>query len=194
MALSTKDAILITQPLLNSIPYHLLHHYDPAFIEKYNLYSAGRLATHQVPIKLYRSNPSAYNIQYGRQIVDQGDTIITEEQCPVSNKSSSITVRIFQPGPSWDEREARGVYVNFHGGGWFSGGLDTDFDFCKRLVHELGIVVFDVDYRLSPEWKFPVPIEDCWEAFNWVSTYLLATVAFFTEEWVGRSVMKRRKS
>lgn len=46
----------------------------------------------------------------------------------------------------------------------------TDFDFCKRLAHEVGCVVFDVDYRLSPEYKFPIPVNDCWEAFNWVAT------------------------
>lgn len=77
-------------------------------------------------------------------------------------------MRIFEPDVKvWGE-EPRAAYVNFHGGGWVFGGLATDNDFCKRLSHELGVVCFDVDYRLAPENKFPVPVEDCWTAFNWV--------------------------
>lgn len=68
-------------------------------------------------------------------------------------EGGEITVRIFQPPPpsGTTEAEARPVYVNFHGGGWVFGGLETDNDFCKRLTHELGCVAFDVDYRLAPE-------------------------------------------
>ena len=62
----------------------------------------------------------------------------------------------------------RPVYINFHGGGWVFGGLATDVDFCKQLCHELGVVAFDVDYRLAPEFKFPIPVDDCWTAFNWI--------------------------
>lgn len=43
-----------------------------------------------------------------------------------------------------------------------------DYDFCKRIAHEVGCVVIDVDYRLSPEFKYPIPVDDCWAAFNWV--------------------------
>ncbi len=79
-------------------------------------------------------------------------------------------MRVFEPDPAvYGEGEGgRPVYVNFHGGGWVFGGLGTDFDFCKRLAHEVGVVAFDVDYRLSPEHKFPIPLNDCWDAFNWV--------------------------
>lgn len=51
---------------------------------------------------------------------------------------------------------------------WVFGGLFVDYDFCKRIAHEVGCVVIDVDYRLSPEFKYPIPVDDCWAAFNWV--------------------------
>lgn len=83
-------------------------------------------------------------------------------------EGGEITVRISQPSLTDPEQKPRSVYINFHGSGWVFGGLATDNDFCKRLVHELGCVAFDVDYRLAPEFKFPIPVDDCWAAFNWV--------------------------
>lgn len=68
-----------------------------------------------------------------------------------------------------DASKKRPTYINFHGGGWVFGGLFVDADFCRRVCKETGAVVFDVDYRLAPEFKFPIPVDDCWAAFQWVS-------------------------
>ncbi|KAH8646241.1 putative esterase [Xylariales sp. PMI_506] len=172
MATSSQPPVLIEKPLLNSIPEDLQARFDPTYLEYYNKYSAGRLATHQTPIEDYRRDPLKYTISYGRQIVDTGSLVITEQKCPVGD-GAEITVRIFQPAGGVTVQK-RPVYVNFHGGGWVFGGLATDNDFCKRLVHELGCVVFDVDYRLAPEHKFPIPVDDCWAAFNWVRDHKAA--------------------
>ncbi|KAH7386367.1 putative esterase [Cadophora sp. MPI-SDFR-AT-0126] len=166
MAVSTKVAETQSHPLLNSIPPSLLPHFEPTYIEYYNKYSAGRLATHQVPIESFRADPNAYLTSYGRALVDQGALKIADQKCPVSG--GEITIRIFEPDVEKFGRERKPVYVNFHGGGWVFGGLQTDFEFCKRVAHEVGAVVFDVDYRLSPEFKYPIPVNDCWEAFNWI--------------------------
>ncbi|CAJ2506621.1 Uu.00g078070.m01.CDS01 [Anthostomella pinea] len=165
MATSTKPPALTTQPLINSIPADLAPQFEPTYVEYYNNYSAGRLATHQVPIKEYRKDPLRYTISYGHEIIDDGPLVITEEQCPVAD--GTITVRIFQPDEASGQKP-RPVYVNFHGGRWAFGGLETDNEFCKRLALELGCMVFDVDYRLAPEHKFPTAVNDCWAAFNWV--------------------------
>jgi len=107
-----------------------------------------------------------YTIAYGRQLVDKGKLKITEQKCPVDG--GEITVRIFEPDAEKFGDGKKSVYVNFHGGGWVFGGLVTDFDFCKRVSHEIGAVCFDIDYRLAPEFKYPTAINDCWEAFNWI--------------------------
>ena len=166
MATSTQKSIIISQPLLNSIPEDLLPRFEPTYVEYYNKYSAGRLATHQVPIEAYRADPLKYTIAYGRQLIDQGDLKITDQKCPVNG--GEITIRIFEPDSKKFGDTPKPVYINFHGGGWVFGGLPTDFDFCKRVSHDVGGVVFDVDYRLAPEYKFPIPLNDCWQAFNWV--------------------------
>ncbi|KAF8851197.1 hypothetical protein BDZ45DRAFT_539841, partial [Acephala macrosclerotiorum] len=157
----------ISLPLINSIPPHLEPKFESTYVEYYNKFSAGRLATHQVPIESYRANPGKYTTSYGRALYPSTGLTITTQICPVSSPPGSIKVQIFES----ENKEGDGkklVYVNFHGGGWVFGGLPTDFDFCKRIANETGAVCFDVDYRLAPEEGFPCQVVDCWEALNWI--------------------------
>ena len=175
MAASSKVSTPVSQPLLNSIPEDLISRFEPTYVEYWNKYNAGRLCTHQVPIEAYRADPLKYTISYGREIVDQGKLKVTDQICPVDG--GSITIRVVEPDPSKYPDSPRPVYVNFHGGGWVFGGLPTDFDFCKRLSHELGVVAFDVDYRLAPEHPYPIPLNDCWQALNWVCSPLSTSLS-----------------
>jgi hypothetical protein len=174
-SLVDRDPPIIYQPLHNSIPPELVHRFDPVFIKYYNQHNAGRLQIHEIHIEEYRKNPLRYVIAYGR---DRGPDIyrITQQSCPVDG--GSISIRIFEPVRARDDNgkvKRRGAYVNFHGGGWVFGDLSTDHDFCKRIVHGLKgeLVAFDVEYRLAPEHQYPIPVNDCWEAFQWVSARLL---------------------
>lgn len=56
----------------------------------------------------------------------------------------------------------------FHGGGFVTRNLDSHDRACRRIARENGRSVFSVAYRLAPEHKFPVPVEDCEDAFNWL--------------------------
>ena len=73
------------------------------------------------------------------------------------------------PGPGGDVRVRvyagehgghRPALVYFHGGGFVFGNLDTHDAVCRALAKESGAVVISVDYRLSPEHKFPAAVED----------------------------------
>lgn len=167
-ATSSQPPVIVEQPLLNSIPEDLVSRFDPVFVQYWSKYNAGRYTTHQIPIEEYRSDPQRYTIGYGREIVDTQDLIITEEKCPVGG--GEITIRVFQPSAVSSGQTPRPVYINYHGGGWVYGGLANDNDFCKRLALETGCVAFDVDYRLAPEYKFPIPVDDCFAALKWVSS------------------------
>lgn len=43
-------------------------------------------------------------------------------------------------------------------------------DFCRRLARDLSAFVISVNYRLSPENPYPVPIEDCFDALKFIDT------------------------
>jgi acetyl esterase len=58
--------------------------------------------------------------------------------------------------------------VFFHGGGWVQGTLDTYDTLCRALALACDSQVFSVDYRLSPESRFPDAILDCVRALRFV--------------------------
>ncbi len=167
MAKTTPAKDILQQPI-NTIPLNLLSRFDPEYVKLYNRHNVGRFQTHQVSIDEYRADPSKYIISYGRQDIDPAHLRITEQDCPVQN--GTIRVRICEPAPAYDasDQMPRAVYMNFHGGGWVFGNLEVGFNFCKRMAIELDCVTIDVDYRLAPEHRFPVAVDDSWAALNWV--------------------------
>ena len=47
-----------------------------------------------------------------------------------------------------------------HGGGFMQGSLDSWNHFLREIVRQSGVAVLSVDYRLSPEFKFPVAFDE----------------------------------
>ena len=65
---------------------------------------------------------------------------------------------------------ARGTIVWFHGGGWVLGGLEPTDAMCRLLANESGATVINVDYRVAPEHRFPVALDDCFDTLRWVAS------------------------
>ena len=60
------------------------------------------------------------------------------------------------------------VIVYYHGGGWVIGSPEVYQYSTLALAQNTGAVVMSVDYRLSPENKFPTAHEDSYAAYKWV--------------------------
>lgn len=73
-------------------------------------------------------------------------------------------LRIYFPT---DERPAP-VTVFIHGGGWWTGDVAAYDQICRRLAVESGCAVASVDYRLWPEHRFPVPVDETMAVAEWV--------------------------
>ena len=48
------------------------------------------------------------------------------------------------------------------------------FDMALALASKMETAVLLVDYRLGPQYKFPVAIEDCFDAFLWAREGVLS--------------------
>ncbi len=55
-----------------------------------------------------------------------------------------------------------------HGGGWVIGNLDTHDSLCAEIARQSKCRVIAVDYRLAPEFPFPISLEDCHAALNYL--------------------------
>ena len=59
-------------------------------------------------------------------------------------------------------------FLSLHGGGYIRGNADYDQRFCHRTANETGCLCINVQYKLAPEYHFPHPVEECYNALQWV--------------------------
>ncbi|WP_255507976.1 alpha/beta hydrolase [Lysinibacillus sp. BW-2-10] len=94
-------------------------------------------------------------------ITDQWITVRDGEQ---------IKIRLYTPigeGPF-------PVIIYYHGGGWVLNSIETSDASCQMLASMTNSIVVSVDYRLAPEYKFPIPMYDAYDAFLWVTKNIQA--------------------
>ena len=48
------------------------------------------------------------------------------------------------------------VFLFFHGGGWVTESIDNYERICARLASATDHIVVSVEYRLAPEYPFPI--------------------------------------
>ncbi len=87
-----------------------------------------------------------------------GPVMATSEDLAFAGPHGPVPLRLHRPVETSDRLA---VLVFFHGGGWIVGDLDTHDRIMRVLAAEAGVAVLGVDYRLSPENKFPVALEEC---------------------------------
>lgn len=94
----------------------------------------------------------------------QLESIAKAENKTISGRHGPIAIRIFSP----KKTGALPVIVYIHRGGWVYGSIEESEIVCRRLATAAGTIVVAVEYRLAPENKFPIPLEDCCDATQWV--------------------------
>lgn len=74
-----------------------------------------------------------------------------------------LRARIYRPS----EAVLPGL-LYFHGGGFMLGSVETHDTMCRLLAREAQAAVISVDYRLAPEHRFPIAVEECVFACDWL--------------------------
>ena len=96
--------------------------------------------------------------------VKTGHVATIDNRTITARDGAQIPVRIYTPvgeGPF-------PIIVYYHGGGWVLNNLNTCHASCTLLAEKTNSVVVSVEYRLAPEFKFPTPLFDAYDAFYWV--------------------------
>ncbi|MGP0173416.1 alpha/beta hydrolase [Pseudomonas sp. NCHU5208] len=71
--------------------------------------------------------------------------------------------------PQTQAEVALPVYLNLHGGGFIAGVPEHDDSYCRRLAHNLGCLVVNLDYVLAPEHPFPAGLNQCYAVLEWLA-------------------------
>jgi len=81
--------------------------------------------------------------------------------------ADSIPVLVFNP----THGKNLPIIINYHGGGFISPLLPCLEQPLWLEAKNFEAVVFAVDYRVAPEHKFPVAVNDSYNAFKWIATH-----------------------
>lgn len=90
---------------------------------------------------------------------------VHEHMVPV--RGGSISVWAYRPSAEPDLP----AHLTFHGGGWQLGSITERVSdaICRQRCAEARCVVLSVEYRLAPEHRFPVPLDDCYQVLEWAA-------------------------
>ncbi|KAJ5335601.1 hypothetical protein N7452_008004 [Penicillium brevicompactum] len=145
---------------LNPIHPSVLPELDPVFIELYNEHVANTPGG-PIDLSILRTK---YSVLYSYGTGPAPDCARIFDSEVQGHNGDMIPVRVYEPaspGP-WP------VHIDFHGGGWGLGDLDTESHICKHICVKANVCVIDVDYRLVPEHAFPIGIQDSFAALQYI--------------------------
>jgi acetyl esterase len=77
---------------------------------------------------------------------------------------AALSARLYAAGHG-----ALPVLLYLHGGGFVIGSLETHDSLCRQLALRSGGAVLALEYRLAPEHRFPVAVDDAWTALRWLA-------------------------
>jgi acetyl esterase len=124
--------------------------------------SSGAKPLHQSSVEEARELTKAFAAMAG-----PAPTMARVEDHEVAVDGGSIPVRVLVP-----PQGARGVIVYYHGGGWVIGAIDEFDTMARKLAERTSCAVVLVEYRLAPEHRYPVAVDDSYAALEWVGAHL----------------------
>lgn len=77
----------------------------------------------------------------------------------------TLDARLYHPGGT------PALMVFFHGGGWVVGSIHSHDQLCAHVAARSGVAVLSVDYRMAPEYPFPAPVDDAYDALVWAAAH-----------------------
>jgi acetyl esterase len=82
----------------------------------------------------------------------------------VTGRHGPVPIRQYRNALADVATDAQIVFL--HGGGFVLGDLDSHDDICAELCGKTGLDAISIDYRLAPEYKHPVHLDDVADAFD----------------------------
>lgn len=119
-------------------------------------------------VPMYRLAPAQAREAYGKGAevleVPRAELARVEDFTIPARDGHRLPARLYAPGPG-----QLPVLLYFHGGGFTIGSIASHDILCRELSRLAGCAVVSLDYRLSPEHRFPTAVHDAWDATQWLA-------------------------
>ena len=136
---------------------------DPQALTVLNqMAEAGGPPINELSVSEARQNSAAMTAMQG-----SAEPVAGVQDRKLPGPGGDLPVRIYTPfgkGPF-------PLLINFHGGGWVVGDIESTDGFCRSIANTVGCIVISVDYRLAPEHPFPAAADDAYHATLWAATH-----------------------
>jgi len=86
----------------------------------------------------------------------------------VDSSNYSVPVRIYHPNPEIPLP----VLVYYHGGGHMAGSVSVYDPICRKMTLAINHIVVSVEYRLAPEFPYPIGVQDAYHVAKNISPTL----------------------
>jgi acetyl esterase len=102
--------------------------------------------------------------------VESSDDIVTGRHGPIHIRRYRNTLADIVPDTQ---------IIFLHGGGFVLGDIESHDDICAELCGKTGLDAISIDYRLAPEYKHPVHLDDVADAFDicWKSKSIVVGIS-----------------
>ncbi|MDP4179221.1 MAG: alpha/beta hydrolase [Bacillota bacterium] len=123
-------------------------------------------------MKFMAPSMSALGLEKAREAADEMGTKVPKENLilgsikniTVNNSIKDTNLRIYTPNGNGPFP----CFVFIHGGGWTTGTINSYDYICKKIAFLSDCITISIDEGLSPEYKFPQPVEECYEVCRWI--------------------------
>lgn len=90
-------------------------------------------------------------------------------QLSIPTRHGDAVVFLYKP---LSELEVLPAIVNFHGGGFVKGYRGRDVEFAQTVAVKGTCLVFDVDYKIAPEYQYPYALEEGYDVFLYLQNHM----------------------
>ncbi|MCI8467130.1 MAG: alpha/beta hydrolase [Bacilli bacterium] len=97
------------------------------------------------------------------QLKGNNEIAIVKEKINLLDHSER-NIYIFEP----TQKKITKTLLYIHGGAFVFKGNNKHFKLCQKYAKEGECRVIFIDYRLAPKFTYPIPLQDCISAYQWI--------------------------
>ncbi|MCL1997001.1 MAG: alpha/beta hydrolase [Defluviitaleaceae bacterium] len=86
---------------------------------------------------------------------------VKKSETTMPTRHGNVPVIVYEPNAKQEGKP--NIFVNLHGGGFVAGNAQLDDCWCELLAEQVGCTIYNIEYSLAPEHKFPHAIEEIYD-------------------------------